>query len=60
MIVNLNEIKIIKEKYNKKIITAFTIQNSDDVKKYKLYKVLQIFIYLIVKGMKKVFLLNIH
>jgi len=33
-----NEIKIIKEKYNKKIITAFTIENSDDVKKHKLYE----------------------
>ena len=33
-----NEIKIIKEKYNKKIITAITIKNSDDVKKHKLYE----------------------
>ena len=33
-----NEIKFIKEKYQKKIITAFTIENSDDVKKYELYK----------------------
>ena len=33
-----NEIKRIKETYNKKIITAFTIQNSDDVKKYKIYE----------------------
>ena len=33
-----DEIKKIKETYNKKIITAFTIQNSDDVKKYKLYE----------------------
>ena len=33
-----DEIKRIKEIYNKKIITAFTIQNSDDVKKYKLYE----------------------
>tara|TARA_B110001452_G_scaffold235055_1_gene213669 strand:- start:280 stop:903 length:624 start_codon:yes stop_codon:yes gene_type:complete len=31
------EIKKIKDKYNKKIITAFTIRNSDDVKKYHLY-----------------------
>ncbi len=28
----------IKKKFNKKIITALTIQNSDDVKKYKLYE----------------------
>jgi phosphoribosylanthranilate isomerase len=32
------EIKKIKEIYNKKIITAFTIQNSDDVQKYELYE----------------------
>jgi|TARA_B100001093_G_scaffold497348_1_gene544172 phosphoribosylanthranilate isomerase len=31
------EIKKIKEKYNKKIITSFTVQNPDDVKKYYLY-----------------------
>jgi len=31
------EIKDIKEIYNKKIITAFTVQSLDDVKKYKLY-----------------------
>jgi phosphoribosylanthranilate isomerase len=33
-----DEIKKIKATYNKKIITAFTIQNSNDVKKYKLYE----------------------
>ena len=32
-----NEIKKIKEKYNKKIITAFTIKTIDDVNKYTLY-----------------------
>ena len=31
------EIKYIKEIYNKKIITAFTVQSLDDVKKYNLY-----------------------
>jgi phosphoribosylanthranilate isomerase len=31
------EIKKIKEIYNKKIITAFTVQSLDDVKKYNLY-----------------------
>ena len=31
------EIKDIKEIYNKKIITAFTVQSLDDVKKYNLY-----------------------
>ena len=32
------EIESIKKRYNKKVITAFTIQNISDVKKYKLYK----------------------
>ena len=32
------EIESIKKRYNKKVITAFTIQNINDVKKYKLYK----------------------
>jgi phosphoribosylanthranilate isomerase len=31
------EIRDIKAIYNKKIITAFTVQSSDDVKKYNLY-----------------------
>jgi phosphoribosylanthranilate isomerase len=31
------EIKNIKEIYNKKIITAFTVQSLDDVKKYNMY-----------------------
>jgi phosphoribosylanthranilate isomerase len=33
-----DEIDRIKKKYKKKIITAFTIQNAEDVKKYTLYK----------------------
>ena len=32
------EVKSIKNKYEKKIITAFTIENLNDVKKYELYK----------------------
>ena len=32
-----NEIKRIKDKYNKKIITAFTIETSKDFEKYSLY-----------------------
>jgi len=32
------EIKRIKKKFNKKIITAFTIKDYEDVQKYKLYK----------------------
>ena len=31
------EIKIIKERYNKKIITALTIRNESDVQKYHLF-----------------------
>ena len=34
----LEEIKQIKEKYQKKIITALTIENKEDVKKYKVYE----------------------
>ena len=33
-----HRIKSIKDKYKKKIITAFTVQNFEDVKKYILYK----------------------
>ena len=33
-----DEIKFIKEKYKKKIIATFTIENSEDVARYKLYK----------------------
>ena len=33
-----DEIEIIKKKYNIKIITALTVSNVEDVKKYKLYK----------------------
>tara|TARA_B110000003_G_C16531375_1_gene489066 strand:+ start:434 stop:1057 length:624 start_codon:yes stop_codon:yes gene_type:complete len=33
-----NEIEIIIKKYQKKIITAFTVENSQDVEKYSLYK----------------------
>ena len=32
-----NEIKSIKEKYNKKIITALTIRDENDIQKYHLY-----------------------
>jgi len=33
-----DEIKSIKEKYNKKIITALTVSNQDDVNKYKAFE----------------------
>ena len=34
----LDEIKEIKQKYNKKIITALTVSNQDDVNKYKAFE----------------------
>ena len=34
---NISKIKSIKNDYNKKIITAITVKNSEDVKNYKLY-----------------------
>ena len=33
-----NEIKEIKQKYNKKIITALTVSNQDDINKYKAFE----------------------
>ena len=38
MIVVQKKSKKLKEKYQKKIITAFTVQTSKDLKKYNLYK----------------------
>ncbi len=35
---SVEKIKSIKKKYDKKIIVALTIENSEDVKKYELYK----------------------
>ena len=35
---NVEQIELIKKKYNKKIITALTVQTGKDVEKYKLYK----------------------
>ena len=36
--VSANKTKLIKEKYNKKIITALTIENKNDVEKFKEFK----------------------
>ena len=47
------EIIKIKEKYNKKIITALTIENKEDVKKYKDYKDLSEIILFDSKGYEK-------
>ena len=46
------ETKIIKEKYNIKIISALTINNKDDVNEYKNYENISDIIYLMEKVMK--------
>ncbi len=33
-----NEVQSIKEKYNKKIISAFTVENAEDIERSKLYR----------------------
>jgi len=45
--------KIIKEKYNKKIITALTIENKSDVKKYKKFELISDIILFDSKGYEK-------
>ena len=50
---SFNEIKQIKEKYNKKIISAITIENKEDVKKYKVYKNISEIILFDSKGYEK-------
>ena len=45
--------KLIKEKYNKKIITALTIENKSDVKKYKNFKSVSDIILFDSKGYEK-------
>ena len=50
---NFNEIKHIKEKYNKKIIAALTIENKEDVKKYKVYETISEIILFDSKGYEK-------
>ena len=35
---NKDKVQLIKKKYNKKIIIALTVENSNDVKNYELYK----------------------
>ena len=50
---SFDEIKQIKEKYNKKIITALTIENKEDVKKYKVYETISEMILFDSKGYEK-------
>ena len=50
---SFEEIKQIKEKYNKKIITALTIENKEDVKKYKVYETRSEMILFDSKGYEK-------
>ena len=50
---SVNEIKNIKKKYNKKIITALTIENKEDVKKYKVYENISEIILFDSKGYEK-------
>ena len=50
---SFDEIKHIKEKYNKKIITALTIENKEDVKKYKVYETISEIILFDSKGYEK-------
>ena len=47
------EINLIKKKYNRKIITALTIENKEDVKKYKNYENLSDIILFDSKGYEK-------
>jgi phosphoribosylanthranilate isomerase len=47
------EIKDIKEKYNKKIITALTIENQEDVRKYKAYESVSEIVLFDSKGYEK-------
>ena len=50
---SFDEVKQIKEKYNKKIITALTIENKEDVKKYKVYETISEIILFDSKGYEK-------
>ena len=47
------EIKEVKDKYNKKIITALTIENQEDVRKYKAYESVSEIVLFDSKGYEK-------
>ena len=48
-----DEIKEIKQKYNKKIITALTVSNQDDINKYKAFEDVADILLFDSKGMEK-------
>ena len=50
---SFDEVKQIKKKYQKKIITALTIENKEDVKKYKVYETISEMILFDSKGYEK-------
>ena len=51
--VDANTTKFIKEKYNKKIISALTIENKNDVEKYKEYELISDIVLFDSKGYEK-------
>jgi len=51
--VEADKTKLIKEKYNKKIISALTIENNNDVQKYKDYELISDIILFDSKGYEK-------
>jgi len=51
--VSPNQTKIIKKKYNKKVITALTVKNKSDVKRYKEYASISDIILFDSKGYEK-------
>ncbi len=51
--VSPNKTKLIKEKYNKKIISALTIESQKDVERYKIYKLVSDIILFDSKGYEK-------
>ena len=53
MMLVLKELNLLKKKYNKKIITALTIENKSDVEKYKLFTAISNIILFDSKGYEK-------
>ena len=53
MMLVLKELNLLKKKYNKKIITALTIENKSDVEKYKRFTAISNIILFDSKGYEK-------